>query len=168
MEEWRAIPSFPGYSVSTCGRVRNDKTGRVLALMRNSHGIVYVGLSKNRLQHKRSLDILVIEAFLPAPKLEAFDTPIHLDGDRTNNHIDNLTLRPRWFAVKYAQQFLTYPRGISRPIMEVNTGEHFKTSWEAATKYGLLDREILVATLNRTYVWPTFQVFQVLGEIDTN
>lgn len=162
MEYWLEIPSFPGYSVSDFGRVRNDVTDRLLALRVNQRGIVYAGLSRGRLQHKRSVSVLVTSAFLPKPKLEAFDTPINLDGDRLNNHIDNLTLRPKWFAVKYFQQFYGDPRGFKRPIEEINTKEYFKTSWEAAIKYGLLDHDILMSVVNCSHVWPTYQTFQVV------
>ncbi len=163
MENWHAIPSFSGYSVSDNGRVRSDHTGRIITLVLNNRGIVMVGLYKNGLQYKRSVSVLVIETFMEKPTLDAFDTPINLDGDRTNNCIDNLTWRPRWFAIKYFQQFRRPPEGFAKPIIETKTGEYFKTSWEAATKYGLLDREILLAVLNRTYVWPTFQIFRVVG-----
>jgi hypothetical protein len=160
MEHWLNIHEFPGYSVSNTGYVRNDDTGRIMTVLVNQRGIAYVGLMKRGVQHKRSVAILVTSAYLPKPKLEAFDTPINLDGDRLNNHIDNLTIRPRWFATKYFQQFNTPPQGIATPIEEVQTGERFENSWEAATKFGLLDKDILMAVMNETYVWPTFQYFR--------
>lgn len=166
MEHWAQIPSFEEYSVSDCGRVRKDTTGNIIAIRINSHGIPFAGLYKEGRQHQRTVSRLVIEAFMEQPNLEAFNTPINLDGDRRNNHICNLTLRPLWFARKYFQQFEAPPRGFSRPIEEVETKEYFKTSWEAATKYGLLDREIMLATLNNTCVWPTFQTFRVVGYLD--
>jgi len=167
MEEWKEIGAFPGYSVSTYGRVRNDTTGRIMAMLRNQKGIVSVGLTQALVQHKRSIAVLVANAFLPKPDMNSFDTPIHLDGDLENNHVSNLMWRPRWFAVKYHQQFLTEKRGFLVPVVD-DSGEMFETSWEAATKYGLIDREILTATLNRTYVWPTYQKFRVISETDTH
>lgn len=163
MEEWRIIESFPEYSVSNIGRVRNEETGRLLVLTRNQQGIVYVGLSRSSVQHQRSVARLVAKAFIPSPSL-AFDTPINLDGDRANNNVLNIMWRPRWFAVKYFQQFVNGQRGFDVPIVEVKTGELFPTSWEAAIEYGLIDREIFVATLNKTYVWPTYQVFEVYSQ----
>lgn len=169
MEVWFDIPAFPPYSVSTYGRVRNDKTDRVLALMVNREGIVHVGLRRDNKQHKRSVTVLVAKAFVSRPANEHFDTPINLDGDRTNNHINNLTWRPRWFAVDYFRQFLPgAPRGFMCPVEDEKTGEQFETSFDAAIKYGLLDREILIATLNRTFVWPTYQMFRPLEEKDIN
>lgn len=160
MERWSVIPDFPDYSVSSLGRVRNDATGRVMALNVNQRGIVIVGMMRGDRQHKRSVPLLVAHAFLPSPPSDAFDTPINLDGDRHNNEAENLAWRPRWFAIKYAQQFHRGDTGIETPIMEIKTRERFDNSWQAATKYGLLDKEIQVATFNRTYVWPTYQEFR--------
>jgi hypothetical protein len=167
MEQWCVISPFPMYSVSTYGRIRNDKTDRVLALMVNHEGVVHVGLRRNNTQYKRSVTVLVAKAFVPRPANENFDTPINLDGDRTNNHISNILWRPRWFAVDYFRQFLPgAPRGFMCPVEDMKTKERFETSFDAAVKYGLLDREILLATLNRTFVWPTYQMFRPLEEKD--
>lgn len=163
MHEWREIESFPGYSVSNSGLVRNDDTDRIMRLNANQRGIVNVGLMKNGVQHKRSVALLVAEAFIRVRPNQTFDSPINLDGDRWNCSVQNLMWRPRWFAVKYFQQFVTGPQGFGRPIVERKTGEWFPTSWDAALKYGLLDREIAIAVMNRTYVWPTYQRFRVLG-----
>jgi hypothetical protein len=164
LEVWRYIREFPGYSVGDEGHVRNDDTGRIMAMLVNQHGIGYVGLTKNCRQHKRSVTVLVATAFTPklAQHRGTFDTPINLNGVRTDNRASNLMWRPRWFAVKYFHQFQSNERGFNVPIEEIGTGEQFKTSWDAALKYGLLDKEIFVATLNRTYVWPSYQRFRVL------
>lgn len=158
---WRRIDEFPNYEVSEDGRVRNADTAHVMVLTRNQQGVIQVGLMKDRQQYKRGVALLVARAFLPPPPTSAFNTPINLDGDRSNCHVDNLAWRPRWFAIKYHQQFHNDLRGFTEPIVDINTGERFKNSWEAATKYGLIDREILISTLNRTYVWPTYQEFRV-------
>ena len=123
-----------------------------------------VGPRLDHIQHKRSLTVLVADAFLPPPPNPSFNTPIQLDGDRANNDVENLMWRPRWFAVKYHLQFHRPRRGFIVPIVEIHTGETFPTSWEAAIKYGLLNSEIRDAAMNRTFVWPTYQEFRVLPE----
>lgn len=161
MEHWREIRSFQGYSVSDLGNVRNDATGRYMTLLQNQHGVINVGLTKDLIQHKRSVARLVATAFLDEPPAETFDTPINLDGDRSRNVVENLMWRPLWFARKYFQQFEDGgPCSFAFPIEDTNTGEVFESSWQAATTFGLLDREILIATVNRTYVWPTYQMFR--------
>jgi hypothetical protein len=162
--DWEVIDAFPDYSVSSSGQIRNDETGRILVLTRNQRGIIIVGLMRNGIQHKRAVALLVANAFLPPPTPSTFDTPIHLDGDLSNNNIENLMWRPRWFAIRYHKQFHTPRTGRSNPVQETQTGQFFNDSWEAATRYGLLDKEILMAITNRTYVWPTYQLFKAVPQ----
>lgn len=161
---WSTIPEFNNYEVSDGGQVRNKDTGRIMGLTQNQNGVVQVGMMRNRCQYRRGVALLVASAFLDPPPNDAYNTPINLDGVRTHNHVDNLAWRPRWFAVKYHQQFHNGKRGFDNPIRDTKTGEVFPTSWDAAMKYGLLDREIMIATLNRTYVFPTFQEFELVEE----
>jgi hypothetical protein len=162
LDEWVVIDEFPNYVINADGFIKNLKTDRFLVLTRNQYGVIQVGLMKGGEQYKRGVALLVARAFLDPPPSPAFNTPINLDGDRSNCSIENLVWRPRWFAIKYHQQFKLGPQGFSKPIMDIKTKEQFPDSWAAATKYGLLDREILIATLNRTYVWPTYQEFRVM------
>lgn len=162
VHEWREIEMFPGYSVSNSGLIRNDNTDRMMRQSQNERGIVYVGMMKRGIQYKRSVSLLVAEAFLRVKPHPEFVSTINLDGDRWNNNVANLMWRPRWFATKYFQQFRIGPQGFGRWIEEVTTHELFPTSWDAALKYGLLDREITIAIMHRTYVWPTYQRFRTL------
>jgi hypothetical protein len=162
VETWKEIDRFPGYSVSDNGRIRTDKTGRILALNENQYGVVQVGLMRNGIQFHRSVPLLVAKAFLPLDA-EPFDTPINLDGDRHNNHVANLAWRPRWFAIKYNQQFrYPYEAPIESRIMDLKTGEISENSFECAQRYGLLEQDLVLSILNRTYVWPTYQEFGIL------
>lgn len=163
-EEWREIEEFPGYSVSDHGRVRNNSfEGRVMGQSRNQQGLMKVGLYQDGQQHIRSVALLVAKAFLPEHNNPNFNTPINIDGDRSNNHVDNLMWRPRWFAIKYHQQFRDDRlKGYIVPIEEMTTGERFKNSMDAATKYGILAQEIVIADINRTHVFPTYQMFRVI------
>lgn len=100
VEEWRPVPGFPGYEVSSRGRVRS--VSRIIAVVGQSPRVrqgqnlicrpgkvgyptVVLGRGNRRLVHR-----LVLEAFVgPCPPgMEA----CHNDGTRTNNHVDNL----RW------------------------------------------------------------------------
>lgn len=160
MERWVEIWDFPGYSVSDHGRVRNDYTGRIMALLRNQAQVIHVGLQRDGRQYKRSLAKLVASTFLPKNTLEHFNTPIHLDGDMENNHYLNLAWRPRQFADMYHRQYNHWPL-IGRPIRDVETGERFHDSWEACMKYGLLDREVMRSVAHGYRVVPTFQTFEL-------
>lgn len=168
--EWRQIEEFPTYSVSDTGRVRNDETDRYMSPQRNQRGIVNVGLTNNRVQYKRSLTLLVADAFIERPSdkygklLDAFDTPINLDGDRSNNNAWNILWRPRWFASQYNKQFASSVTHacFNRPVEIIETGEMFETSLAAAMALGVLDRHIAISVMTKNYVWPIYQHFRVV------
>lgn len=161
MDDWVPVQGFLGYSVNPLGQVRKDSTGRVLYTRLNQYGVPYVGLMRDWRQCIRSLPRLVATAFLPTPN-EIFDTPINLDGDRTNCHVDNLMWRPRWYAIYYVNQFRDrYFNPIEVPVRAVETREIFSNSFDAACRYGLLEREVVLSVLNQTPTWPTYQTFEL-------
>lgn len=159
-ERWENVFEFPAYSVSDCGRVVNASSGNLITPTRNTRGQAIVGLMKNGIQCKRSLTLLVANAFVPHEGNSSFDTPINLDGDRMNNNYTNLKWRPLWFARKYHRQFTEEHLTFDAPIEDVETGEVYQSSMEASIVNGVLDSEIYLAMLNNTYVWPTGQVFR--------
>lgn len=163
-EQWEEIPEFFGYSVSDHGRVRNDDTKRILTLLVNQSGLVNVGLTRGRVQYKRSVALLVAKAFLEPPMDRSFNTPINLDGDRRNNAARNLVWRPRWFAAKYNSQMRIGHVSLRMTIEDVRTGERFRNTKAAAVRFGLLERDIADAIANRTYVWPTYQTFRIVPD----
>lgn len=87
-EAWAPIPRHPDYEVSTLGRVRSWKTyGPVKPRILVTHmegGYVRATLSRAQ----RRVHQLVLEAFV-GPRPEGLLTR-HLDGDPTNNRLDNL------------------------------------------------------------------------------
>lgn len=161
-ERWKTIELFPEYEVSNHGRVRTYKTGRILRMNVNQYGLLQVGLMRDGVQYHRSVPLLVAKAFLK-PSEGPFDTPINLDGDRLNNRVENLLWRPRWFAIRYNQQFrYESEHHIASPIIDLKTKEVSENSLEAAKRYGLLEKDLVLSILSRTYVWPTYQEFGVV------
>lgn len=84
MEIWKQIPDLPGYSVSNKGRVRKDGTGQIMVLSKNG-GYCRITITKH--VHR-----LVAKAFLEPPDDETKCWVDHIDGDRSNNSVENL----RW------------------------------------------------------------------------
>ena len=161
-EQWVEIDEFPGYAVSDRGRVMNTYTDHIKIPTQNQQGIPNVCLMQDRTQCRRSVALLVANAFLPPPARAAFDTPINMNGDRTDNHVDNLEWRPRWFAIRYHQQFRKPPAfGFTGPIELVQTGEVFEDIRDAAVKYGLLEKEIVLSAHTNTPVFPSWLEFQL-------
>jgi len=164
MEVWSKIENFPEYDVSSYGRIRSSKSDRILSLNPNQFGVLQVGLMRDGKQWHRSVPLLVAKAFIAQPR-GAFDTPINLDGDRTNNHVENLVWRPRWFAIKYNRQFVhPYEFPLRSPLVDLKTREVYRDSGECFRTHGLLEQDLVLSVLNRTYVWPTYQEFGMLGD----
>lgn len=166
VEEWKKVELFDRYSVSELGQIRNDDTGRILQIQRNQHGVCYVGLMRGTEQLRRSLALLVAHAFVAAPmtlQRNSFTKPIHLDGNQANNKAYNLMWRPHWFAMKYSAQFKVGPT-VSSPVIDIGSDERYSCPWIAALSFGLLEREVIISGLNRTFVWPTYQQFRFLEE----
>jgi hypothetical protein len=97
-EQWQPIPQWPGYEASNLGRIRSlDRTatcgrplhGRIISqwvLHGKQYRMVtlsYDGTYRNALVHR-----LVLSAFRGLPV--AGQQCRHLDGNPTNNHLDNL------------------------------------------------------------------------------
>lgn len=83
MERWIVIEDHPNYEVSSCGRVRNRRTGRILVPQLNK-GYERVNLDGQHCYIHR----LVAIAFY-----DSHDTSLqinHIDGDRRNNNVYNL------------------------------------------------------------------------------
>lgn len=90
VEEWQDIERFSGiYQVSNLGRVRSFKvkpSGKLLRPGATSRGYMSVGLYENGKQRSMTVHRLVLEAFVGPSHLEVN----HKDGDKCNNHIENL------------------------------------------------------------------------------
>ena len=133
METWKKIDGFENYSVSTFGKIRNDKTGTIRKLQNYTNGYYSVRINgKNLLVHR-----LVAKAFVDNPERK----PVvdHLNGNRKDNRADNL----RW--VTTAENLLGHGHeercGFHRMgILAVNvaTGERieFVSKTECAKHFG--------------------------------
>lgn len=163
-DEWCPIDYFDDYSVSDSGIVRNDYSGRIMTAFANQHGIVHVGLTKDQKLYKRGVALLVAKAFLLRRQEESFDTPINLDGDRSNNRSRNLAWRPRWFATEYFRQFKQRRIPNDYQVEDMETGEFFENPWDAAIKFGLLYNDLVLRAYDECEVWPTQQRFRLFYE----
>lgn len=93
-EEWRGVPHFPSYEISSLGRVRrgigkrNWPAGKILKASNNSRGYLSVCLRDEGKSYPRTIHSLVAEAFLgPCP---AGHCVHHKDGNGLNNSKENL------------------------------------------------------------------------------
>lgn len=163
MEQWESLEEmgFPGYELSSHGYVRNARTGRILSMSANQEGIVRVGLMKREEGRQATVSVvrLVARMFVPG-RSATFDTPIQLNGVRTDLRAENLMWRPRWFAIQYFQQFAKSDQPeYNSKIFDVETSEEYANSREAAIKSGLLEEAITKSVVNGSPCFPTWQIF---------
>lgn len=159
METWVPLLGYPGYSVSNLGQVRNDRRDYLLTPLIPPNRRPFVRLTYNGTQISRSLSKLVCESFIPEARPN-FDTPIHYDGDLLNCHVENLAWRPRWFANQHTEQFRKRLYEYPDPILEIQTKEMFENCWMAVMTYGLLYLDLARSIREKTYVFPTMQLFE--------
>lgn len=89
-EIWKSVPGWGGYySVSNLGRVRNDRTGKIKSQTPWSKRYVVVTLYAMGHRETKYVHRLVAEVFLAKP-YENYDVVNHMDGDKTNNRVENL------------------------------------------------------------------------------
>lgn len=139
MENWKVIKDRPKYEVSDHGRVRNRKTGRVLSPDMYKHkGYEFVGLCGENDRKMKFVHRLVAEAFIDNDDPDCIEVN-HIDGNKRNNHVDNLEWVTRSENCKHAYRTgLKQPSGPHeiRPIKIVETGEIFRDCHDCARCIG--------------------------------
>jgi len=129
MEQWRRLKEFPDYLFSDRGRMMNIGSGKqqpyILA------GTINKGYLRVKINHKvYSLHRLIAKAFIPNPfNYESID---HIDGNKTNNCVNNL-------------EWVTHEENVKRhfenvfTIANTQTGQEWicRTQGEASKVTGL-------------------------------
>lgn len=144
-EIWKDIAGYEGrYQVSTLGRVRNSKTGKVLkphecgGVGGNSYYNValYQGNHASRKHHL--VHRLVADAFIPNP--DNLSEVNHIDGNGFNNCVTNL----EWISHKDNMWHARYVIGkkvacwdtFAKPVIRVEDGKVFNSIAEATKACG--------------------------------
>jgi len=137
MEAWKSIQGYEDfYEVSSFGRVRNKKTGRILRPCHaNKSGYSQVTLSVKNVSNTQLIHRLVAKAFVKNP--HGYNVVNHIDENKINNNADNL----EWCTTQYNS---TYGKGALNRNTKVNQYTHdgiFMKQWDsikdAAQFYGI-------------------------------
>ena len=86
-EYWKDIEGFSGYQVSNYGRVKNNKTGKILKPYL-TRGYLRVSLYNDSGRKCKLVHRLVAEAFLPNPNNKSDVN--HINGCKTDANVCNL------------------------------------------------------------------------------
>jgi hypothetical protein len=89
MGEWKIINGYPDYTISNIGTVKSIRFNRDLKPSCSNNGYLYVNLVSNKKKKTTAIHKLVIEHF-GTEKLYSNSVVDHTDGNKQNNHIDNL------------------------------------------------------------------------------
>lgn len=113
MEEWKAIEKNPNYEISTFGNVRRASTKKVLSLdlMKTGYYRVRLRLGLQKGKDRFTVHRLVAETFVPNP--ENHPCVNHIDGNKTNNRIENL----EWCSYSYNNKH-AYDTGLKTPYQQ--------------------------------------------------
>ena len=88
VEVFREIENYDNYAVSSFGRVKNTKTGKILKGSVDSYGYLIIDLYENAIRKTHKIHRIVANAFIDNPDDKLCVD--HKDNDRANNHISNL------------------------------------------------------------------------------
>ena len=87
IEKWKVIEIAPNYSISNLGRIKNNKTNRILK-PKKVRGYEYVCLRKDNKNLCKQVHRLVAKAFIPNSENKPLVN--HKDYNRGNNCVNNL------------------------------------------------------------------------------
>lgn len=116
IEQWKTIDEFPQYSVSNLGRVKNNKTNRIMIGGFDKDGYKQVTISHNKHQYNRRICRLVAIAFIPNPN----NLPCvnHIDENKQNDKVINL----EWCTFQYNNDYGLRTQKTRRKVKCVETG----------------------------------------------
>jgi hypothetical protein len=133
-EQWKAIAECNGeYHISDHGRIKSFKWGKEKNLKPHlSNGYLRIGICTKGKRKLVKVHRLVAKAFIENTenKLEIN----HKDGNKLNNHIDNLEWSTRKENINHAWQNglfestrLSASKRQSKPVIDVTTGKKYES-----------------------------------------
>ena len=127
---WKTIKGFEGYMISTDGQVKNIKTGKILKGFKNKKGYLQVPFYKNGKRIQPYIHKLVAEAFIDNPENKTQVN--HIDGNKTNNNVNNL----EWCNNRENQihAIKNHLRKNIKAVYQYNKDNTFIKKWESSAE----------------------------------
>lgn len=124
-EVWAEINGFPNYAISNLGEIVNIKYSRSLKPRVNSRGYNHVILFGDDGRKEYYVHQLVAQCFIG--DFRHGSHIIHIDGDRSNNSVDNLRMRGSRGDIDYVPV-----RVRGRRVRVIETGQVFMNAYSCA------------------------------------
>ena len=142
-EIWKPIKGYDGlYEVSNKGRVKSfhhDDNGIILKPYKDpTNGYMYINLIKSGKLYHRRVHRIVYSAFNPGTIQDGYDKRVtidHLDGDKTNNSLENLELCTQQENNNRADE-RTFNKRSSKTVIDLDTGIEYIGAINAAKSLG--------------------------------
>ena len=153
-EIWRNIEGFPGYQVSSLGRVKSIqrkvkyKNGsihtvneKIIKPGKDKNGYLIVGLSKENKRKNMKVHRLVAAAFVQNDSL--FNTDInHINEIKTDNRSENLEWCEHIYNCNFGSRNERLSKAFSMPVKCIETGIVYPSTREVERQLGFYHSNI--------------------------
>lgn len=156
-EEWREVPYFYGYSVSSAGRVRGP-SGLILKPHTDASGRKRVDLHSFGRRRAARVHSVVLAAFA-GPKPDGCEAS-HLNGDASDNRAANLTWESHLSNVRRKREHGTQPLGESSSMSFLTEADVLdirasclRGEWQkdVAARYGTTQSNVSAIVLRKSW-----------------
>lgn len=134
-EVWKIISGIEKYEVSSFGRVRNRFNGKILDGSINNKGYKRYDLCVNGKRIVKSGHTLVANAFIEKTDGKPFVN--HIDGDKTNNRVENLEWCTHKENMIHSVRVLGNQPVNKKRVICLETGMVYESALEAERKTGI-------------------------------
>lgn len=127
-EKWKLLNPF--YSVSNFGRIRNDKTNRVLSGSLHKDGYIFVTIDGKQVPLHRLIALVFCDGF------EEGKVVNHKDGNKQNNFANNLEWVTQQENIKHSHSNDLQPKGLKTYTGKFTEEqrEEIKMLWDSGEK----------------------------------
>ena len=146
----KEINGYPNYYITEDGKVWSEKRNKYIKAYENRYMQIRLFSISEKKNKNMKIHRLVAEAFIPNPN--HYNEVNHIDGNKTNNRIENLEWCNHVMNINHAWKTGLY-EGLRKRIVEtkikkvvcVETGEIYNSAMEAGLAIGMRKTSISTA-----------------------